>query len=54
MAKRAKKIFESETWRIKYNEEENSLTIDLLYEGKKQGQVYVDETIFGELEETSE
>lgn len=55
MAKREKKIFESDTWIVKYNEEDESFTIDLLYEGEKQGrQVYVDETVFGELEETSE
>lgn len=53
--KRAKKVFESDTWVVKYNEEEDSLTIDLKYGGKKTGrQVYVDETVFGELEEAGE
>lgn len=53
-SKRAKKVFESETWLVKYNEEDDSLTIDLLHEGKKTGQVYVDETVFRELEEAGE
>lgn len=54
-SKRAKKVFESATWVVKYNEEEDSLTIDLKYGGKKTGrQVYVDETVFGELEEAGE
>lgn len=53
-SKRAKKVFESDTWVVKYNEAEDSLTIDLMRGGKKIGQVYVDETVFRELEEAGE
>lgn len=53
-SKRAKKVFESDTWLVKYNEAEDSLTIDLMRGGKKIGQVYVDETVFRELEEAGE